>query len=77
MSWQPIETAPKDGTYVLLLGDSGYTTTPYRVAVGCWIEGYRDFWINHSNDAFTDDGEPPTHWMPLPDPPETLATTTK
>jgi len=68
--WQPIETAPKDGTYILLLGDSGYTTTPHRVAVGCWIEGYRDFWINHSNDAFTDDGEPPTHWMPLPEPPD-------
>lgn len=73
--WQPIETAPKDGTYILLLGDSGYTTTPYRVAVGCWVEGYRDFWITHSNDAFTDDGEPPTHWMPLPALP--LTTTAK
>lgn len=64
IAWQPIAAAPKDGTYILLLGDSGYTTTPYRVAVGCWIEGYRNSWLTHSNDHFTGGGSPPTHWAP-------------
>ena len=66
MNWQPIETAPKDGTFILLRGDSGYITTPYRVQVGRWVEGYRNYWITFSNDAFTDDGGEATHWAPLP-----------
>lgn len=66
MKWQKIETAPKDGTYILLLCPSGYTTTPHRIMVGCWIEGYRDDWIDHANDRVTDGGESPTHWLPLP-----------
>lgn len=65
---QPIETAPRDGTYILLFGPSGYTTTPMRGAVGHYDPEYRPLnpWQTHSNDAFTDDGGEPTHWMPLP-----------
>lgn len=63
---RPIEKAPKDGTYILLIGPSGYTTTPLRCEVGAWIADYRDYWVNHAGDAFTDGGEPPTHWLPLP-----------
>lgn len=64
----PIETAPKDGTYILLFGPSGYTTTPLRCEVGHWDIEYRPLnpWQTHSNDAFTDGGTEPTHWMPLP-----------
>lgn len=69
-AWRPIETAPKDGTFVLLLGDSGYTGTPHRVAVGQWVQNYKDCWTNHAGDRFTDDGQPPTHWMPLLPAPE-------
>jgi len=64
--WMPISTAPLDGTYVLLRGPSGYSTTPYRVSVGAWIADFRDDWVNHANDRFTDGGSRPTHWMPLP-----------
>lgn len=65
---KPIETAPKDGTYVILLAPSGYRTTPWRAEVGHWDAEYRPFspWQTHSNDSFTDGGEPPTHWLPLP-----------
>lgn len=65
---QPIETAPRDGTWVLLFGPSGYTTTPLRCEVARWYPSYRPLnpWQNHSNDAFTDGGPEPTHWMPLP-----------
>lgn len=71
---QPIETAPKDGTYILLFGDSGFMTTPLRCSVCRWSHdkdrwsayefGYR--WNDHAGDAFTDGGLPPTHWLPLP-----------
>ena len=67
--WQPINTAPRDSTFVLLAGPSGYNTTPLRVEVGRYYAEYRPLnpWQNHSNDAFTDGGEPPTLWMPLPE----------
>jgi len=75
MEWQPIETAPKDGADVLVFyqaagvafahiayWDDGTETDPddvgwwfYRSSLGReMLEGY-----------FT-----PTHWMPLPAPPE-------
>lgn len=69
MNWQPIETAPKDGTYILLAGPSGYTTTPLRVEVCCYDAEYRPRqpWVNHANDSFMDGGAAPTLWMPLPE----------
>lgn len=77
INWQDIKTAPKNGTYILLLGDSGYTTTPHRIMVGCWIEGYRDGWVNHANDRITDSGSPPTHWAPLPPAPGIVGASNK
>jgi len=71
MKWQPIETAPKDGTYILVAGPSGYYSTPLRVEVCKWNNAnHKDNWRNHSNDWFTDGGEDATHWMPLPEPPK-------
>jgi len=66
--WRTIETAPKDGTWILLMGESGYINRPYRVHVGNW--GERDWWMQSEDCSFEDDGGPPTHWMPLPDPPK-------
>lgn len=69
MKLRPIETAPKDGTYIILFGPSGYTTTLWRCEVGHYDPDYRpkNPWQTHSNDAFTDGGEAPTHWLPLPE----------
>ena len=66
---RPIETAPRDGTYVILFGPSGYTTTPLRAEVCRYDAEYRPRqpWVNHANDSFEDGGGPPTCWMPLPD----------
>lgn len=68
MEWKPIETAPKDGTFIILAGPSGYSSTPLRVEVARYYPEYRprNPWQTHSNDAFTDGGDAPTHWMPLP-----------
>ncbi|WP_419902103.1 DUF551 domain-containing protein [Kiloniella sp.] len=70
--WQPIETAPKDGTHVLVMTDKGY----FAVAYPYQRKGSRCYnWdaVGQDRDSYTDgnclDGEP-THWMPLPPAPE-------
>lgn len=78
MEWIDIDSAPKDGTQVLLL------IAPKWVAAGAWIpgEGGDIRWPWKFVD-FTHDGEPffngaphgdqsggPTHWMPFPAPPK-------
>lgn len=66
--WQPLETAPRDGTYILLAGPSGYMGTPLRVEVCRHDAGYHPLqpWVNYANNSFMDGGEAPTCWMPLP-----------
>jgi hypothetical protein len=68
--WQPIETAPKDGTRILLYAkDCAFT--------GAWRAGPRYFnhWSAKIIEAAAtwrlDDGSAyaATHWMPLPEPP--------
>lgn len=78
--WKPIETAPKDGRPLLLFDPV------YKVHVGSHaaesfardvfdIDDVRHYipaswscWSNRSNDKFN-----PTHWMPIPAPPENPA----
>lgn len=72
MTWQPIETAPKDGTLILL-------ARPQGVWVGKWVpvfvSGYvpdnkwRSHLLNHDHLGAGGYGKP-THWMPLPEPPK-------
>lgn len=61
--WQPIETAPKDGTEILLWVPGGFVWHAVMAfSNGMWADRYT--------------GRPlpflkvPTHWMPLPKPPE-------
>lgn len=84
--WQPIETAPKDGTLILLgrhpLEDCEAISVP-----GFWQEGWEDsiddmgcfvdcqFDVFHpprrfGNPKYQTEGSQPTHWMPLPPAPE-------
>ena len=58
--WQKIETAPKDGTDVLVYGP-----TCWRVTICRWHE--RDEWWETGTDFITYNDL--THWMPLPEPP--------
>ena len=59
--WQPIESAPKDGSMMLIsVGDRG--------GVGeSWFSRSDDKWYWASGDAAQ---STPTHWMPLPSPPD-------
>lgn len=67
--WQPIETAPKDGTTVLLYR----YCEPWDVfGYGAWEESHSVAgWIAHG--FFEPPGNlglaAPSHWMPLPGPP--------
>lgn len=60
--WQPIETAPKDNTRIIVYCNDFWET------IVRWNSLLGDFWLDDSMD--TPDGEP-THWMPLPSPPIT------
>ena len=59
MDWQPIETAPKDGSRVLVVSGE-----EYHVASWHGDNGYGLEWFNDEIMV------PATHWMPLPSPPE-------
>lgn len=63
MAWQPIETAPKDGTFVLLT-DSDCDP--------CWLiaQWTRDaWWGQRTPSGKCTIWRVATHWMPLPEPP--------
>ena len=69
MHWQTIETAPKDGTRVLLAFDA-------RVLVGWWVDEVttrygrehrrHQEWHAEGMGTLWRPYETPTHWMPLP-----------
>ena len=64
--WQPIETAPRDGTEILLF-DADTDPTIY---VGGYDYDGR-YWFYSELLAQDVVGEAtPTHWMPLPEPPK-------
>lgn len=66
--WQPIETAPKDGTNILTFARDQYGITYFGVAQ--WAEKNPDF-PNTVSGWFWPYAIKPTHWMPLPAPPVT------
>lgn len=59
--WQPIETAPSDGRYILVWGGRFETVDRVQADGGYW---------RHQKDKLK---SIPTHWMPLPEPPGALA----
>ncbi len=75
MNWKPIETAPKDGTPIILwaknLLHGGYGRAGNYV-IGRWMQHDIEWW--HVDDGkfgpYPLRGPSPTYWMPCPDPPE-------
>lgn len=76
IKWHPIETAKKDGTPVM-----GRRSFADRYTGKLHYEKHKTFWgktshvpmygWNHGRDVENLNLWNPTHWMPLPDPPET------
>jgi len=66
MEWQDIASAPKDGTRVLLFAPT--RAFPEAIIVG-WYGVRGSSWMSEPG-MWTRN---PTHWLPLPTPPETTA----
>lgn len=65
MSWQPIETAPKDGTHVLVSDDGVVSEAWFDAEAhgGGWYLANR-----HWTDGPGPDQIFPTHWQSMPRP---------
>lgn len=63
MTWQSIDTAPRDGTTILGWDGQG-------MAVVRWSAGCLEAWQLAVCGTYAIDGDwDPTHWQPLPDHP--------
>ncbi len=64
MDWRPIETAPKDGSPIWL-------STSANIRVGFWeADRWVDLSLAEHGGGRRDLLFTPTHWMPLPEPPD-------
>ena len=79
MNWQPIESAPKNVSILVAypIGHSGLVGIDVmsHFEVYDTLNEYDDpqcLWsyLNDDNDPLEYTGQPPTHWMPLPEPPK-------
>ncbi len=75
-AWQPIETAPKDGTRILVCGgtytvsNDEYPDWPMTFADIVTWQKHRNCWISGPSHDGGDFVHQPTHWMPLPEVPK-------
>jgi len=77
VTWQPIETAPKDGTpFLSALGPFVYIVfwsddSNLKSLIPWWEQGSAEWennkWIGYHEEYYA---ASPTHWMPLPKPPK-------
>lgn len=74
MIWRTMDSAPKDGTDILL-------ARPMSVWIAYWKDGHDRIgeygarcWVPRDAPSdwwnYVDEPDYPTHWMPLPEPPE-------
>lgn len=75
-NWQPIETAPKDGTWILVYCPEDTNRGHAVMHTARWMDFYQSApdWAHGPLDDYFGsyrEGLPsnPTHWMPLPAPP--------
>jgi hypothetical protein len=79
--WQLIETAPKDGTWILVWGHKVVDADKEPIGLARWVKSSWDSWQDDGPRkrvlVTTDDSGwecddhlyDPTHWMRLPSPP--------
>jgi hypothetical protein len=65
-TWQPIETAPRDGT--VILGCQGWCIEVTAYHKGTQPYHRKEAWVVANDDEGYAQDFKPTHWMPLPNP---------
>ena len=79
MNWQPIETAPKDGTDILIVTSRFQTVCVAMWSNYCELGGFHaapGWQVFDCDDGYYSIGftqEEVSHWMPLPRPPDMAA----
>lgn len=71
--WQPIETAPRDGTYILVSNGRGVWVARFKpVYQSGWkpASPWQSMMLNHDHIPSANRKVAPTIWMPLPAAPE-------
>jgi hypothetical protein len=69
MAWQPIETAPRDGTSIIgwavepLVRDTRAIELAWNDGLGVMTPGWYDLYDHYGPHE-------PTHWLPMPELPE-------
>ena len=63
MEWQPIETAPKNGTLVVVCA---LGSVPVSAVYVSWAKNDSGGWLAVGNGEMIE----ATHWIPLPPPPQ-------
>lgn len=72
VEWRPIESAPKDGTSILITGGTYSTNWDaglefHGVSIAYWCRGFEPHWRGNNLQAHDEwCRHQPTHWMPLP-----------
>ena len=65
MEWQPIETAPKDGTFIIVCSDTGNVWCEVR-----WTKRSRTREEHWEHLGFGQLPFNPTYWIPIPKAPK-------
>jgi len=71
--WEPIESAPKDGSYVLVYPGHGSRFSIARFNYDRFSCKPRPYWDRLGALTSESRRRPPTHWMPLPRAPGEIA----
>lgn len=68
--WQPIKTAPKDGTHILVYADAKSAPFKGHFCGITSVHWYCDRWcMGKTKEDYLELAIQPTHWQPLPKPP--------
>ena len=79
MKWEPIETAPRDATAVDVWSGGRRIPNARWMTPVCHVEEYKAWCMEEHepdgrfgsvNVVYVEIGSQPTHWLPIPGPPE-------
>lgn len=65
MTWKPISSAPRDGTWIIL-GRVGHA----EILFGYWHRLFNQWWGQGGTDKTWKKWQEASNWMPLPEPPK-------